>query len=124
MANLELLKQEGWEEFEEARWNHTQDGMYWAFPVVEGLILKAYRKGVEDRNNAILERIASIEQKILPLKQEYDHEYKMWFTHGIKTPAREKLLKEYETGAKGNQLFSLQEKKEVLESLLLTPNQE
>jgi hypothetical protein len=55
----------------------------------------------------------SKELKLKPLNDEYNQEYSYW-QKGIKSDTREKLLKEYENGAKGNKMFSLQEKIEVL----------
>jgi hypothetical protein len=62
--------------------------------------------------------ISEIESSIKPLREEYDAEYRLWFVLKLQTPEREKLLKEYENGAKGNRMFSLQERKEALSDVL------
>lgn len=59
-----------------------------------------------DREDSI---IKDMQAKYAPLKKEYDDEYRLWFT-GHRNPKRMAILKEYEDGAKGNRLFSLQEK--------------
>jgi len=59
------------------------------------------------------EEMNRLKIQIFPLEKEYNTEYGLWH-RGIKTPSREKLLKEYEDGAKGNRLFSMSEKVEAL----------
>ena len=68
----------------------------------------------------IQDRIKILENKLEPLKKEYNFEYKLWFKSGSdnKTEARKKLLEEYENGAKGNMLFSLNERIIELKDLL------
>lgn len=62
-------------------------------------------------------RIKILQEELKPLTDEYDIEYKIWF-EGNKAPHREKLLKEYESGAKGLRLYALQIKIVELERLM------
>lgn len=57
-----------------------------------------------------------LSQRLRPLQEEYDREYRLWFD-GIRTDKRRRLLKEYEEGAKGNIKFSLQERIDELKLL-------